>query len=123
MRSDGEIAVQHIEGTNIIYQKMTGIITAERAEELYEKTDNIAKNMANPNDIKLLVDAQKGWRPDSKARKKLDAFLKEGKVKKIAIMANRPFERAMLTFLRISSGFDKMRLFKRKDYAVRWLSE
>ena len=59
----------------------------------------------------------------SKARKQFVSVLKKDEVKKVAILGNKPFMRAMLAFYRIVSGVDKIRNFSSKDDAIVWLND
>jgi len=118
-----KLVCERIEGTNIIYSKMSGELTDDVTDAIYEEHDRIAATLDDPDDIRLLVDAREGGKACSKARKQFTSVLKKEEIKKVGIIGNMPFLRAMLTFYRIVSGVDKVRKFSSKEDAIAWLND
>ncbi len=123
MEKDPDIIVECIDGTNIIYNKIRGFISIETSQMLFARNDEIVKTLDNPNDVRMLIDATESGKTDSKARKQFNQILKDDNVKKMAILGNKPFLRAVLTFHRIVTGVDKIRIFSSREDAITWLEE
>lgn len=123
MENKSKVIVEPIEGTNIIFQKIFGDTTAELDKELHTKTEKALQSIGNPPKFSFLVDTFDAGKALSKARKSFNAVLQKDSLYKVAILGNKPFVRAMLTFHRIVSGVDKMRIFLNKDDAIIWLKE
>ncbi len=121
MEKDPDFIIERIDGTNIIYNKIRGSISIETSNMLFAKNDEIVKTLDDPHDVRMLVDATESGKTDSKARKQFNQVLKDDNVKKMAILGNKPFLRAMLAFHRIVTGVDKIRNFSSREDAIEWL--
>ncbi len=123
MENDPSFIIERIEGTNIIYNKIRGFVSIERSEMIFAKNDEIVKTLDNPDNVRMLIDAQETVKTDSKSRKQFNSVLKDDNVSKIALLGDKPFLRAMLTFHRIVTGVDKLRNFSSREDAITWLKE
>ncbi len=123
MNNTFTLVTERIEGTNIIYSKVSGELSDDVTDMIYRENEKIAATFDDPNDIRLLVDARESGKAYSKARKQFSGVLKKKEIKKIAVLGNKPFLKAMLTFYRIVAGVDKIRSFSLKDDAIAWLKE
>ena len=123
MGNEFSVDVHRIENTNIIFVKISGEIEGIDSQVIYDKTEQAVLTLDNPNEIKLLVDARDAGKAFSKARKQFVSVLEKDEVKKVAILGNKPFMRAMFAFYRIVSGVDKIRSFSSKNDAIVWLND
>jgi len=123
MENEFSVDVHRIDGTDIIFVKISGEIKDDESKILYKKTEQVVLTLNNPDNVKLLIDASDAGKAFSKARKQFVSVLKKDDVKKVAILGGKPFMRAMLAFYRILSGVDKIRGFSLKENAIAWLSD
>lgn len=123
MENEFSVDVHRIDGTDIIFVKISGEIKDEESKILFKKTEQVVLTLNNPDNVKLLIDASDAGKAFSKARKQFVSVLKKDDVKKVAILGGKPFMQAMLAFYRILSGVDKLRSFSLKEDAIAWLND
>jgi hypothetical protein len=107
----------------IIRQDITGQVDVEDAQKISSATRAIARELKDPQRVRILAVSPRAGKVESKARKILMNDLNDPVLYKIALVGSNPFIKALTSFIFIVTRLDKARMFSNEKDAVEWLNE
>jgi len=113
----------YIDKNDIIHQIFEGFLVEDDALKLEKETERLVAILKNPSKVRIFVDSTKERKVELKARKILMANLKRDNVYKLAVWGAHPFTHGIVNLFRIAAKISKIRSFKDRDEAYRWLLE
>ena len=115
--------VQFDEKLQIIRQEIEGELTEEDARAISAASSALVDASKDPGKVRILIKHANFIRTPSKARKIFMNDLKRSNLYRIAVVGQSPGIKAMLFFLSLATGLNKMKMFSNEREAVRWLFE
>jgi len=116
-------SLEYIENKSIIVQRVSGEVDETTARAITDAMIPMVQDSDNPDHVLTLVDARSGGKATSRARKILTGNMRRTDVKKIAIVSNVPFIRALVNSLNLVAGIRKLKIFNSFEKAVAWLKK
>jgi hypothetical protein len=107
----------------IIRQDITGQVNVADAKKISSATRVIARELKDPQRVRVLAVSAKVGKIESKARKILMNDLNDPTLYKMALVGSNPFLKALISFVFIVTGLDKARMFSNEKDAIGWLNE
>jgi hypothetical protein len=107
----------------IIRQNITGPIDEEDAKKISSATRAAARQLKDPQRVRILAVSSNVEKIESKPRKILMNDLKDPTLNKMAFVENNPYLKALISFTFILTGVDKVRMFSNEKDAIDWLTK
>jgi hypothetical protein len=107
----------------IIRQEIDGELNEEDARVISETTIALGNASKEPDKVRILIKHANFIKTPSKVRKIFTHDMKKGNLYRIAVMGRSPGIKAMLFFLTMATGLNKLKMFKDEGEAIRWLNE
>jgi hypothetical protein len=123
MAEKASYAIRLDEKLQIIRQDITGQVDVEDAKKISSTTRSIARELKDPQRVRILAVSSKVGKIESKARKILMNDLNDPTLCKMAFVGSNPFIKALISFVFILTGLDKARMFLDEKDAVGWLNK
>ena len=123
MAEKEKFTIQLDETLQIIRQNITGQFDEEEAKKISNATRAVARELKDPQRVRILAVASNVGKLGSKARKILMNDLKDPTLYKMAFVDSNPFIKVLISFIFILTGLDKVRMFSDEKDAIGWLNK
>ena len=110
------------EDNQILRQRIVGDVHRETSAWLAEQSKILARQLKDPLNVRILIEASEGGKADADARRDFARNVGRLDIKKVAFCRTNPLVRLVVRFMRIGSGNRKIRAFRSEREALKWLS-
>jgi hypothetical protein len=107
----------------IIRQNITGQVDEVEAKKISSATRAMAQELKDPQRVRILAVSSNVGKMGSKVRKILMNDLKDPTLYKMAFAESNPYLKALISFIFIVTGLDKVRMFSNEKDAQDWLNK
>ena len=115
------VSVQLEEDTQLIVQRVEGILTPESFDLLHDLTAECVARLRDPTDVRILMDSRQLGKSSLATRKRGIAIIRDKNVRKIAFFGGSRLGRVMQLMVLTVIGGRRVGMFGTEQEARSWI--